>query len=189
MTFRFAPFRQVLAVRNFPDDPSFALIICYVSSVARNCGCTRISRAGRSHALAYNTHTRAFARVYLVISILLSEQCICLRRRRVFDDVRAAAGAYNARADHYAFLFYAYVCISYAHAGGRTQNGTERNDGPSHRSRETGYKHLPIIAVFTAWARPRVHVLVGPLTSLTGEYRENLLPKVPLQAFMIPGAR
>lgn len=28
--------------------------------------------------------------------------------------------------------FYVYVCISYAHAGGRTRNGTERNAG--HRT-------------------------------------------------------
>jgi len=41
------------------------------------------------------TETRARTRVYLVISILLSEQCICLRCRKVVDELRAAAGVYN----------------------------------------------------------------------------------------------
>lgn len=107
------------------------------------------------------THTSIHARsprVYLVISILLSEQCICLRRRRVFDELRAAAGAYNARADHYAFFL--CICMHIVCARGRTdaeRNGTEHQ--PPHRWRETGYKHLPITRLL--WlGSGRIHVLV-----------------------------
>lgn len=131
-----------------------------MSFVVHNCGCIRTDRARRSHALA-DIHTSIHAwspRVYLVISILLNEQCICLRRRRVFNELRAAAGAYNAHADHYAFFL--CICMHIVCACGRTdaeRNGTERR--PPHRSRETGYKHLPITrllrpgsGVSTSWS-------------------------------------
>lgn len=144
-------------------------------------------RPGRTLArtrVCIYTHTsiRArYPRVYLVISILLSEQCICLRRRRVFDELQA--GAYNARADHYTFFL--CICMHIICARGRTdaeRNGTERNASHCTGGERPDINTCPSRGFYGLGPTyPRVS---EPLTSLTGEYRENLLPKVSLRAFM-----
>jgi len=124
------------------------------------------------------TRVRALAspRVYLVISILLSEQCICLcRRRKVFDELRRAVRRGRTMATgHYAFFFmhmYAYRMRARTDADADAdaeRNGTERNGG--HRSREAGYKHLPITRPHHYSPRV-VHVLAGALSFLNGGAR------------------
>jgi len=97
------------------------------------------------------------------------------------------AGADNA---HWALrvLLYAYVCISYARADGRGRGrGTERNGG--HRSREAGYKHLPITRAHHYLPRRVVHVLAGALSFFNGGACGNLSSKLPPRTFYDSGAR
>lgn len=124
-----------------------------------------------------HTHGRTaararFPRYYLAISILLSEQCICSRRRKVFDESRAAAGAYNARWALHVLFMHMYAYRMRTRADGRTRNGTlatgrERPDISTCSSR----------SAFTAWV-PLPRVGDGPLTSSNGGARGNLSPKV-----------
>lgn len=150
------PADPVVSSRNFPD-PSFALIICYVSSPSR----VIVEAHARSDA---RVRARARdSRVYLAISILLSEQCICSRRRKVFDELRAAAGAYNACWVLHILFMHIYAYRMRTRTDGRTRNGTlatgrERPDINTCSSR----------SVFTA----SVPVRIGPLTSLTEEYEK-----------------
>ena len=121
----------------------------------------------RRRPTSVRVYRRAIADIYRVISILLSEQCICLWRRKVFDrrpesnekeKERANAGRGRRMPTGHS-SFYAYVCICmHTHAT------------------PAGYKHLPIML---ASAASRVK---GPLNSNGGGrniycqrcYRERL---------------
>lgn len=158
--------------RNFPGDPSFALIICYVSSsVARNCGRTRTAALARARLRD--------SRVYLAISILLSEQCICSRRRKVFRRVASCGGGVQCPLGiTRSFLC---ICMHIVCVRGRTRTDAERNVG--HRSREAGYKHLLVTIGLYGLGPGSTRRRRGPLTSFNGGTPGNLSPKVLPRTF------
>ena len=97
---------------------------------------TRAPTHGKRRPTSVHVHRRGIADIYRVISILLSEQCICLWRRKVFDrrpnsnerDAGTSDAERGRRMPTGHSSFYAYVCICmHTHAT------------------PAGYKHLPIM--------------------------------------------
>jgi len=88
---------------------------------------------------------------------------------------------------HYAFFFmhmYAYRMRVRTDGRGRGR-GTERNGG--HRSREAGYKHLPITRAHHYLSRRVVHVLAGALSFfLTGAHGEIYRRRCRQERFTTP---
>lgn len=120
--------------RVWPKFPGQAIVcINYLLHILSVCVITdaharpNIRTPSHRHAHARDSH------VYLVISILLSEQCICLCRRKVFDELRTAAGAYNAHWALHVLFMHMYAYRMRTRADGRTRNGTVRP--PVERSR------------------------------------------------------
>lgn len=93
----------------------------------------------RSDVRTHSSKCARDSRVYLVISILLSEQCICLRAARKFSTNCELRRGRKMPTGHYMFFLCIYmhiVCVC-------ERTDAERNG--DHRSRETGYKHLLVM--------------------------------------------
>jgi len=108
----------------------------------------------RSDVRTHSSKCARDSRVYLVISILLSEQCICLRAAPLESSPRIASCGGGVKCPlGITCSFYAYICILYAYASERTQNeivttGRERPDINTCSS----------WSAFTAWIPVRVGI-------------------------------
>lgn len=176
-----------IPLRTFPADPvgpkyserSFVCInyLLRILFVACNCGYTRTVE--HSHALAQRA--RARARISRYIN-LVKWAMHMLTPPESFRRIASCGGGVQCPLG-ITRSFYAYICISYAYAGGRTRNGTvatgrERPD----------INTCPSRSAFTAWVPVRPRVGVRPLTSLTGAYREIYRRRCHYERLW-PGAR
>jgi len=117
-----------IPLRTFPVDPTRSSfpgwpLVC-INYQLSSLSCVIADTHAQSDARAHLRNACARdSRIYLVISILLSEQCICLRRRKVFDELRTAAGEYNAYWALHILFMHIYAYRMHTRADGR---GTER---------------------------------------------------------------
>lgn len=171
-----------IPLRPFPADPvgskfpgwSFVCInyLLRSLSVACNCGCTRT--VARTHS-----HKRAGISRYIN---LVKWAMHMLTPPESFRRTASCSGGVQCPLS-ITRSFYAYICISYAYAGGRTRNGTVAT------SRERpDINTCPSRSAFTAWVPVRPRVGVGSLTSLTGEYKEIYCRRCHYECLW-PGAR